>query len=607
MGWKLFPIIANAKTPALPGDWRAHATDDEAQIQAWEAAGYNLAVHLEEAGISVIDIDGPDGEAAWATISAGQSLPPTYEVKSPRGRHIYFRGRLRPSVGKLAAKVDTRGLGSYVLIPGSSTDHGVYEVLNDAPIAACPAWIPAAIERASPQSHEKAAVRELDLPVNMGRAVAYLERHAPLVMGAGADAALYEVACELHDYGVSPDRAIDLITDHLTIRPWEPGRTDAWIVRKVENAEAYAQNEPGAWGVAPLQQTFAAVLDQLPQKLKGGDEPDPFKALTEGEQDALRPPSWTMADLIPDNSVVLMYGPPGSYKSFLALDIGLTLAAGVPGWELPEAEREEVIYVAGEGPRSIARLRRPAWRAVRGVEGEIPFYLVATMPHASDIDQIDAFIASVKAQGRRPKLVIIDTWARFMLGLNENDAKEAGAGIAALERIKRGLQCSVMVLHHSSKEGKGIRGSSAIEGGVDTVHEVIPHKSTRVVAVHNRRQKDADERATPWLFEGKQFGQSLIFQPISGAEYRSLTEAQDELDQRKIGAVLLKLEARGIEKAITTHALAVSLYVASAEESMEVTATAHDRLARQLRAAGKGRLSSYCEKVGSDLKWYMPG
>ena len=139
------------------------------------------------------------------------------------------------------------------------------------------------------------------------------------------------------------------------------------------------------------------------------------------------------------------------------------------------------------------------------------------------------------------------------------------------------------------------------------MHEVIPHKSTRVVAVHNRRQKDADERATPWLFEGKQFGQSLVFQPISGAEYRSLTEAQDELDQRKIGAVLLKLEARGIERAITTHALAASLHVASAEESMEATATAHDRLARQLRAAGKGRLSTYCEKVGSDLKWYMPG
>ncbi len=163
-----------------------------------------------------------------------------------------------------------------------------------------------------------------------------------------------------------------------------------------------------------------------------------------------------------------------------------------------------------------------------------------------------------------------------------------------------------MVLHHSSKEGKGIRGSSAIEGGVDTVHEVVPHKATRVVAVHNRRQKDADERAAPWLLEGKQLGKSLVFQPISAEVYRSMTQADDALDARKIGAALLNLGARGIERSVTTHVLSSTLRVQPAEETPADTEAALERLSRQLRAAARGRLEPYTEKVGTELKWFMP-
>ena len=288
--WRYFPVT-RGKVPALEGNWKQHATADEEQLAAWEREGHNLALSLEPAGLAVIDIDGPDGEAAWAALSAGQELPPTYEVRTPRGgRHIYFRGALRPSVQKLGRKVDTRGLGCYVLVPGDATDDGAYTELVDLPIAPLPAWIPVALERASPQKHERAAVRELDLPGNVARGVRYLEHQKPLVMGDGADGRLYEVMTTLRDYGISVDARIDLVTKHLSIVPWEEGRTDAWIVRKSENADAYAQNEAGAWGVGSLEKTYAAVLDQLPPSLQGSAEPDPFKALTEGEQDALRPP-----------------------------------------------------------------------------------------------------------------------------------------------------------------------------------------------------------------------------------------------------------------------------------------------------------------------------
>jgi hypothetical protein len=163
----------------------------------------------------------------------------------------------------------------------------------------------------------------------------------------------------------------------------------------------------------------------------------------------------------------------------------------------------------------------------------------------------------------------------------------------------------VVIVHHTGKDGITYRGSNALEGGCDAIHEVVPHKETKVVAVYNRRQKDADERAAPWLFKGNNAGQSLVFQPITPEEYRSLTQADDALDPRKVGAALRTLGATA-GKAVTTHVLASRLRVQPAEELPEATQAALDKMGRQLRAAAKGRLEAYCEKRGSDLFWQMP-
>lgn len=606
--WKYFPCSAGRKTPALEGDWKLHATDSVQQLEAWEAEGHNLALDLESAGLCVIDRDGPDGEASWQALCALHGgEPDTYVVKTPRGHHSYFRGALRPSVEKLGRKLDTRGLGSYVLVPGDETEHGVYSVLRDLPIAELPSWVPLALEAASPQRSERAAISELDLPSNIARAVDYLKDRPPLTMGEGADHKLYEIAAKLRELGIGGDTSIELITEHVVIEPWEQGRTDAWIVRKVENAEAYAQNEAGAWGVGDLTQTYAAVLDQLPaEEREVAGEPDPFKVLFEPEQEALQLPTYIAPDLLPDQSVVMFYGPPGSFKSFLTLDIGLTLAAGVPGWGMPAGPKRTVVYVAGEGPRSIARLRRPAWRMVKDIEGEIPFGLVTRMPRAGDMSSCVAFVASLRSQGVKPAVVFLDTYARFMAGLNESDPKEAQVGVDALEYIRRALRCTVVIIHHTGKDGLTYRGSNALEGGVDAIHRVTPHKETKVVAVQNERQKDADERTAPWLFKGHNVGQSLVFQPITAEEHRSLTQADDALEPRKVGAVLRKLNAVGQEAAVTTHVVAQTLRTQPAEEPPEVTQAALDKLCRQLRAAAKGRLEGYAYKVANELLWHLP-
>lgn len=606
--WKFFPVQPHGKQPALPGDWRLHATDDEAQLDAWEAEGYNLGLDCGASGVTVIDLDGEEiGRASWAKLCEEHGLPPaTYTVRTPRGGlHYYYEGEAATSVQKLGDKIDTRGSGGYVLAAGSETSDGAYTVELDRPLARLPAWIPLALERH--KAERAAAVTELDLPGNVARAEAYLAGRAPVEQGNGADAKTFEVACRLRDFGLSQDKIIDIMLKGYKCYP-QDDRFDAFITRKVENAHEYAQNDAGAWGLTPgMPDSWAATLDSLPSA-PGSEQPDPFRAYTETEQDGFREPEWLagMQDLIPSDSVVLLYGQPGSYKSFVALDIALTLAAGIPGWGRMEAEPCPVVFVAGEGPRSIARLRRPAWRIARAVSGALPFHLVLNMPQPAMPETIQAFIASIKAQDIRPKLVVIDTWARFMLGLNENDAKDAGQGVAALDMIKRELKCSVLVVHHSGKDGAGPRGSSAIPGGMDTMHEVVAHKATKALAVFNRRQKDADEKETPWHFEGREAGQSLVFHPITADAYRAITVAEDALSGKIVGAALAKLAARGSESAITTQVLASSLYQGPQDEAPEATQAGVAKVVRQLRGAAKGRLEAYCDYDGRELKWSLP-
>ena len=74
--------------------------------------------------------------------------------------------------------------------------------------------------------------------------------------------------------------------------------------------------------MAPLDETFKHMLDQ-----GGAVERGRYWAYSEHEQDHFEEPSWLVKDLVPDHGLVMLYGPGGSYKSFIALDVALTLAS----------------------------------------------------------------------------------------------------------------------------------------------------------------------------------------------------------------------------------------------------------------------------------------
>lgn len=271
-GRPIFPCLPHSKVPATPNGFH-DATTDLNQIDAWwtENPEFNPASCPHLCGEAVVDLDGPDAEAAWLDLVLDHSIPETYSVRTPRGgRHLYFAGSLPMTAWKnnpkrsLGPHIDTRGVGSYVLLPPSETEDGVYSVLEDRELADVPAWMQ---ERLKPiATAVKASGVELDSASNIARARIRLRdlvaRDDVAIEGKGGDNRTYQLATEILSLGLSPDKTLELIAEI-----WNPHCRPPWdyeaLAEKVANAARYAQNEAGAFAVSSSAEAFGQQVARL--------------------------------------------------------------------------------------------------------------------------------------------------------------------------------------------------------------------------------------------------------------------------------------------------------------------------------------------------------
>lgn len=610
-GFYVFPCTPNAKTPATSNGVH-DATLDPEQIDAWwsENPSYNVAVAPARSAMFVLDSDPPLGEETIASLELDHGLlPTTLTVRTPRGGlHRWFLGECGTTASKLGPKVDTRGVGGYVLIPPSVVNGVAYETIAAEDIATAPAWIPERCAALRGQHHSSEDFH-LDDPGNVERARQFLRSEVALgriaVEGSGGDDRTYRTACEVLNLGLSPYVAWEVMRDE-----WNPHCIPPWdgeeLAVKVRNAAEYAQNDIGAWGVLPAQEVFAEAIALAAKELPSGKTRSKFYPEDEDEQNLARDPAWLLPNLIPDVGTVMMYGPSRSYKSFLALDMALTIASGIAGWKCPARNPRAVVYIGAEGPRSVKRLRRPAWKLAKKIETPLPFYFIGAAPLVVAPNQWGEMIEEIKSREIKPAFIVLDTVARAMAGLNENDAKDAGQLVEAVESLARAFNCAVMAVHHSGNESGRARGSTAFFGGVDTVLEVAAKNSVKAASVYVRKQKDAEEPQAPWTFQGQIIGPSLVFSETDTRTHQALTDEDQIFSPRKIGAALRQLRAIGSEAGVTTHVLAEHLAPRLEGETAEDRARVVAGFARRLGSLARSHLEAYSAGHGRELHWFIP-
>jgi RecA-family ATPase len=250
-----------------------------------------------------------------------------------------------------------------------------------------------------------------------------------------------------------------------------------------------------------LNQEFITKQRQIRQAAKHQDDENAETAAYENwrNQNILKyedlrnqPPVTPLIDggILYQGTTAWLAGPPGSYKSFLAIDWALSIATGRP-WLTHNTTKGKILYVAGEGSRGLLQ-RTDAWLANHYcAPAEIDdFHVIGS--GISILDPAMRYNIQRAIDETKYTLLILDTQARVTPGANENDKHEMDKFVAFITEMGQLHNTTTLTIHHSAKNGSILRGSSSIEGAADTIHVMEKHDIPLIVDMKIEKQKDAE-------------------------------------------------------------------------------------------------------------------
>lgn len=184
---------------------------------------------------------------------------------------------------------------------------------------------------------------------------------------------------------------------------------------------------------------------------------------------------WLVEQLWGESSVGVIGGAPKCSKTWLGLDLALSVATGTPclgKYAVPRAG-PVLIYLA-EDALPIVRERVQGMAQHRGLDldtVEIHVITVPTLrldrgPHRDRLFET--------AKQIQPRLLLLDPLVRLH-GIDENNATEVAQLLAYFRSLQRRLDLSVVLVHHTRKNaaggvaaGQGLRGSSDLHAFGDS-------------------------------------------------------------------------------------------------------------------------------------------
>ena len=259
---------------------------------------------------------------------------------------------------------------------------------------------------------------------------------------------LMKLSASLVASGLKPGATVNLLRSvMLASKPEEGPELDRWrerfgsdLVRMVQGAEKYQPKEPEPVKSTNLTETHSQV------------------------KEATKNIKWLVKNVIPQDAMGMLFGASGTFKSFIAIDLALSVLHGQE-WTKRKTAKGAVYYVAAEGGAGVSR-RVDAWH--RGVDVPENLYYCRTPLLLSSKEEIGALRASIAALPEIPVLIIIDTLSQTFAG-DENSSSDIATYLRMLNsELRAAFNCTVLVIHHTGHSAtERPRGSSAITANVD--------------------------------------------------------------------------------------------------------------------------------------------
>jgi hypothetical protein len=186
-------------------------------------------------------------------------------------------------------------------------------------------------------------------------------------------------------------------------------------------------------------------------------------------------PRWLIEQLWGDSSVGLIGGAPKCSKTWLGLDMALSVATGTAclgKYAVPRAG-PVLVYLA-EDALPVVRQRVAGMARHRGLDlAAVDIHVITAAALRLDRDPHRGRLLET-AKRLRPRLLLLDPLVRLH-GIDENHAGEVAGLLAYFRSLQRQLDLSVVLVHHTRKNaaggvaaGQGLRGSSDLHAFGDS-------------------------------------------------------------------------------------------------------------------------------------------
>jgi RecA-family ATPase len=184
---------------------------------------------------------------------------------------------------------------------------------------------------------------------------------------------------------------------------------------------------------------------------------------------------WLVEELWCAPAVGVIGGAPKCAKTWLGLDMALSVATGTPclgRYAVPEPG-PVLIYLAEDALRTV-RERIEGMARHRGLDlDEVAIHVITAPVLRLDHDR-DRTRLWETARRLRPRLLVLDPLVRLH-GIDENHAGDVAELLAYIRSLQRDLGLSVLLVHHTRKNaadgvaaGQGLRGSGDIHAFGDS-------------------------------------------------------------------------------------------------------------------------------------------
>ena len=202
--------------------------------------------------------------------------------------------------------------------------------------------------------------------------------------------------------------------------------------------------------------------------------------------------------VLPLGEEAVIYGDPGAGKTFLAIDLVWHVAKGLT-WKGRKVKRHPVLYIQLEGQNGFDK-RMIAATLTYGDTGG--WLARITVPVALNRELGDKGIAIITEAARELAakcgmpvgVIVIDTLSRALAGDDENAQDAMSKFLDRMATLRNELKCTVIAVHHTNKQG-GMRGSSVLLGGVNTVLRCDRDRGTGARSVYAEKVKDGEEES----------------------------------------------------------------------------------------------------------------